>query len=298
MKSFFSTANGKARPKSQKIGHQTLASITLREIALDRLKKCHSGATPVFYKKGHLEFWRFGNHIFQPHADAGCANKMFWTNISLSTIEKTDEEGANFMGIKFDPNVPNLVTIYTFSPAVINKYFRQAGTHTKSENTWTIRVFHEDDELILRRVDAKNVNISCNADDSYSIYELTEAETQKMLSAISAKTPLGRSVPQQTPKSIKAYVKAGRNSVKFNGTTPRVIAIMGALAKDNIPLRIDDVISGMLDFGVLPLKANEKSEVSGILQKMLRAGIVFHPDVNAGKHKYMLSEDVAVNIIF
>ena len=81
----------------------------------------------------------------------------------------------------------------------------------------------------------------------------------------------------------------GSNKVKFNGTTVRAIAIMGALAKATGPLRVDDIIEGMMDFGVLPMATDGRSEISNTLQKLLEAGAVHHPEIHAGKRLYCLT---------
>ena len=283
--------------QSHRVGQQNPVTLTMRDFGIQCLSKIKHGAVKS-YTSDRLGNWKIGTEKFLLRVDASNKDRFAWTNISPLVVRKLQEQGVKFAFLKRNTKVNELV-IYEFSPQIIMQYYEQAGIRLNGHGAWTIRVLHTNENtLVFKRVGAKDVVVPCDADNSFNVFKLSEDESQEIISAISRKAPSTRTASQQTAQSMKAYVKTGKNMIKFNGTTPRAIAIMGVLAKANMPLRVDDVISGMLDFGALPIKKNEKLEVSGILQKMLKTGTVFHPDVPAGKHKYILSDDVTVNVMF
>ena len=95
---------------------------------------------------------------------------------------------------------------------------------------------------------------------------------------------------------MKMIVTGPNGSVKFNGSTPRVLAIMHAIRKAGRPLRVKDILEKTHEVGVLMKGNNEKNEASNILQKLMSTGYVYHPDVTAGKVKYALRDEICATV--
>ncbi len=95
---------------------------------------------------------------------------------------------------------------------------------------------------------------------------------------------------------MRAIVTTPKTRIKLNGITCRAIAVLGALGKSRVPLRVPQIIEGMIEYGVLPTSQKEESEVSGILARLLRAGAVYHPAVPAGTRQYCLADGVSIHV--
>jgi len=99
---------------------------------------------------------------------------------------------------------------------------------------------------------------------------------------------------------MRAFVTTPQGkSMKFNGATCKVLAIMDALRRGQRPLRVEDITDMTPDDGVLMTSSNEKVEVSGILCKLKEVGAVYNPvGVQAPTRHYCLQRGVKVEVTF
>jgi len=96
---------------------------------------------------------------------------------------------------------------------------------------------------------------------------------------------------------MRAIVTTPKTQIKLNGITCRAIAVLGVLGKSKTPQRVPQIIDGMTEFGVLPTSKDETTEVSGILSRLLKAGAVYHPQIQAGSRLYCLSPGVTISVV-
>ena len=88
-------------------------------------------------------------------------------------------------------------------------------------------------------------------------------------------------------------------TAKTNGATLQYVSVMNALKDAQRPLRVEEIEQGMWDACAVPRNANGKTEISAILQRLMKINAVYHPDIpNAPSRHYCLTDGVRVAIEF
>jgi len=282
----------KAEQKTQKDSKLSEAGKVLRSIAINHLKKSFGKISP--YKRSYYKFWQMGNQIVTPYFYSDPRSVAFIVTLSKATLKNVQKENASVMGVNYFASGGNMFTVYFFKPEIILKHYIKANIELKKGTKERhISIRHEKKHIFFTRRGADKIVIPTDTNNYFIRFRMTDKEYDELQSVL----PEAKKSVTPAKRTLKVLVKGRQGNDEFSITSAMVVALLSVLAKPNKPLTITEILTGMMDYGVLTRVANEKASVKHALAKIVKTGGVTSIKVKGKPTSYTLSDDIKIDVV-
>ncbi|MCD6381924.1 MAG: hypothetical protein J7L43_03020 [Candidatus Aenigmarchaeota archaeon] len=259
----------------------------LKEIVISHIKNRY-GEIGI-QKKGAKEFWTFDDKVFKPYLSTNRVSFDFNSAVSEKMVESVMNLNASFLCFHYRAADIKHFRAYCVHPETLIKHYIDAQIpHRKGSNRWRLRIKYDNNNLVLIRQDNPDVRIPID-DNNYCIrFEMTDDEYER----INPLVPIKKRGQVETKKTLKVVVKGEKGSNEFSITSAKVIAILSILSKSTKPLTREEILEGIIQYGVLTRGNDEIDAIKRALKKLLSTG-----GIVASDRKYSVHDKMRVKVI-